>query len=184
MKKKIIYTIFFIILSLILITLNNPNINSISDLKSFLPAKGTFEELVLNNYFDKSTGDEFDDMYMIKYTGKGYTGRNCKDIDLLYETLDQLCKIELRRYYKKIDLPSENEYHIHIDASKTGEGMEIFLLKDYIIVHTFVLDTKKDNEKNTSHPDTDFNSYSYKITDNNLEDGYLEELFNSLDEHN
>jgi hypothetical protein len=61
MRKKIIYTIFFIILSLIMIALTSPNINSINDLKSLLPAKGTFEELVLDDYLNKSTGDEFDE---------------------------------------------------------------------------------------------------------------------------
>ena len=175
MKKRIIYIILFIILSLIVIALTSPNTNSISDLESLLPAKGTFEELVLDDYFNKSTGDKFDDIYMVKYTGQGYIGKKCKDIDLLYETLDRLCKIELRSYYKKIALPSENEYHIHFDTSKTGESMELFLLKDYIIVHTFLLDSKENSQENTYH------SYNYKITGNNLEDGYLEELFNSID---
>jgi hypothetical protein len=181
MKKKIISTIFFILLSLIVITFNSPSINSISDLKTLFPAKGNFDELVLDYYLDKSADNEFDDMYMVKNTESGYIGKDCNDIDLLYETLDRLSKIELRRYYGKIDRPSEFEYHINLSVSTTGEHMEIVLLKDYLIVLTEVLDIKEDKAKKIILPDTVLKSSQYKITDNNLEDGYLEEMFDTME---
>jgi hypothetical protein len=182
MNRKTLYTIFFIILLLIVLVLNCSVIDEITGLKQPAAEVSTFQELVLDDYLEKSTGDEFRYINLFLNYVDDYEGRNCNDKELMRIVIDRLCKIELMEYKYKLDSIPDEYYSLNIRGEKAGEKIEINFFGNHLSVFISVLDITEDKQRKIIHYDTAIEHKLFKITGNNLEDGYLDELFSLLEE--
>jgi hypothetical protein len=183
MHKKTLYTIFFIILLLIILFLKCSVIDDTTGLNKQTTTVSTFQELVLNDYLEKSTGDEFRSMNLFWTSGDDYEGRKCKEDQLTNAVMNRLCEIEIVEYNDKPENIPDEYYYLGFRGKEAGEKIEVKFLGNYLSVMSSVLDITEDKQRKIIHYDNTTEHKLFRITGNNLEDGYLEELFYILDEH-
>jgi|LGOV01.1.fsa_nt_gb hypothetical protein len=181
-NKKTLYTIFFIILLLVILVLKCSVIDDTIGLNEPTVTVSTFRELVLDDYIEKSTGDEFRNMNLFWTSGDDHEGRDCNDKDLMNVVMDRLCEIELVEYDDRTDQIPDEYYYLHINGEKAGEDIDVKFLGEYLYVSSSVLAITEDKQRKIIHYDNTTEHKLFRITGNNLEDGYLEELFDTLKE--
>lgn len=182
MKRKTLYTIFATILLIAVLVLKCSVIDEMTGLNKQASEASTFHELVLNDYLEKSTGDEFRYMNLFWTSVGEYEGRKCNEDKLMNVVLDRLCEIEVVEFNDKVDKIPDEYYYLSFRGKEAGEKIEVKFLGNYLSVMSSVLDITEDRQQKIIHYDTDTEHKLFEITGNNLEDGYLDELFSLLEE--
>jgi hypothetical protein len=144
--------------------------------------QGTFEELAKENYLVQSVSDELYEMQINYMLDSHYKKLYTADLSIINNFLEKLDAIELTEHNGDLNYSANEEFHIQFMSSKTSEKLIVNLYGDYMIISNLILHVNEDKEKKIIHYTTEIETQRYKITGNNLEDGYLEELFDTLDE--
>jgi hypothetical protein len=116
-------------------------------------------------------------------SGDDYEGRDCNNKDLMNFVMDRLSAVEIVEHNDKLDNIPDEYYYLHINGEKAGEHIEIRFLGEYLYVTFSVLDVTEDKQRKIIYYNNTTEHKLFKTTGNNLEDGYLDELFDMFEEH-
>ncbi|SCL88403.1 hypothetical protein [Sporanaerobacter sp. PP17-6a] len=139
--------------------------------------KGTFEELVLNEYLDTAKAKNFDQI--VFWNDNSHKTEN--DTDKIDEILNKFNSLQGTEYK---DGPNAwFLYTIFLKNSTTGESLAVSVMEDnWLWIHEDVLsitENKKDNITEMKYVKAE--KY-FKVTDGNIDYDYFATLMNSIDE--
>ncbi|QIB27667.1 hypothetical protein [Caloranaerobacter azorensis] len=151
--------------------------------------KGTFEELVLNTYLDKSQAKGFDAIEMLDISDRKFIYKVSNNINVINEFLSKLNELELVEYRSGMPRNNNNlktsqkRYAIFLENRETDEKILIHIWTDKCIsvtVNTLSITENKENKITKYEYDT--KTHTYDIINGSIDFDYLDSLYNSLKE--
>jgi hypothetical protein len=171
-KKEKILRITLIMLFLIVISIENINFVDI------LSRPKPMEEIVQEEYFEKSYKNEFDSLFVLNYRDPIHTNISTSDYKIIEELLDELYKLELDKTERT------GSYGIELwFRNEQGERMMVHIMKDgNIAIGTKTYDYIKDEEnKVIRHEYTDSERKYYKITSGDLDIEDIQKIIDKIE---
>jgi hypothetical protein len=171
-KKEKILRITLIMLFLLVISIENINFVDI------LSRPKPMEEIVQEEYFEKSYKNEFDSLFVLNYRDPIHTNISTSDYKIIEELLDELYKLELDKTERT------GSYGIELwFRNEQGERMMVHIMKDgNIAIGTKTYDYIKDEEnKVIKHEYTDSERKYYKITSGDLDIEDIQKIIDKIE---
>ncbi|MBG0765937.1 MAG: hypothetical protein H0S78_13910 [Tissierellales bacterium] len=171
-KKEKILRITLIMLFLLVISIENINFVDI------LSRPKPMEEIVQEEYFEKSYKNEFDSLFVLNYRDPIHTNISTSDYKIIEELLDELYKLELDKTERT------GSYGIELwFRNEQGERMMVHIMKDgNIAIGTKTYDYIKDEEnKVIRHEYTDSERKYYKITSGDLDIEDIQKIIDKIE---
>jgi hypothetical protein len=171
-KKEKILRITLIMLFLLVISIENINFVDI------LSRPKPMEEIVQEEYFEKSYKNEFDSLFVLNYRDPIHTNISTSDYKIIEELLDELYKLELDKTERT------GSYGIELwFRNEQGERMMVHIMKDgNIAIRTKTYDYIKDEEnKVIRHEYTDSERKYYKITSGDLDIEDIQKIIDKIE---
>ncbi|SHH61719.1 hypothetical protein SAMN02745135_01399 [Caloranaerobacter azorensis DSM 13643] len=175
-KKNIILIIIIALITIVIVVNNNQK-------------KGTFQELVLNDYLDKAQAKEFNIIEIADVSDKNIIYKASENINIINEFISKLNELELVEYRQGMSgnnnssKTSKKDYVIFLKNQETDEGIQIHIDSDKNILvraSTLVItENKKDKITEIKHK---AKIYRYNVISGNVDFDYLDNLYNSLKE--
>lgn len=151
---------------------------SLSDIGVF-NERGTFKELVLDEYLNKASGKTFDEISITNHNSRDYERRSSKDITVINDFLSNFNKFQIVETKET----SYFKYTIYLSNNDTMENIVIHILGDNLLfVNINHLAIKEDKEKKIKTYKLVDNRHTYKIVNDSIDFNYLNQLFYSLSE--
>jgi amino acid transporter len=171
-KKEKILRITLIMLFLLVISIENINFVDI------LSRPKPMEEIVQEEYFEKSYKNEFDSLFVLNYRDPIHTNISTSDYKIIEELLDELYKLELDKTERT------GSYGIELwFRNEQGERMMVHIMKDgNIAIGTKTYDYIKDEEnKVIKHEYSDSERKYYKITSGDLDIEDIQKIIDKIE---
>lgn len=171
-KKEKILRITLIMLFLLAISIENINFTDI------LSRPKPMEEIVQEEYFEKSYKNEFDSLFVLNYRDPIHTNISTSDYKIIEELLDELYKLELDKTERT------GSYGIELwFRNEQGERMMVHIMKDgNIAIRTKTYDYIKDEEnKVIKHEYSDSERKYYKITSGDLDIEDIQKIIDKIE---
>jgi hypothetical protein len=137
------------------------------------------EEIVQEEYFEKSYKNEFDSLFVLNYRDPIHTNISTSDYKIIEELLDELYKLELDKTERT------GSYGIELwFRNEQGERMMVHIMKDgNIAIRTKTYDYIKDEEnKVIKHEYTDSERKYYKITSGDLDIEDIQRIIDKIED--
>jgi hypothetical protein len=136
------------------------------------------EEIVQEEYFEKSYKNEFDSLFVLNYRDPIHTSISTSDYKIIEELLDELYKLELDKTERT------GSYGIELwFRNEQGERMMVHIMKDgNIAIRTKTYDYIKDEEnKVIKHEYSDSERKYYKITSGDLDIEDIQKIIDKIE---
>lgn len=201
---KIIITAFF----LLILVMKIFNISNVHEFEKISFSKGTFEDIVLDEYFEESKSDEFDRVMVYSPFDMDDDRKfKSQEPELIKDVINRLEGMELQAYNKyenKYDVMF-NGYAIDFFNSDTYENITIYFndgsfenendgskssenytskYAEYLAVEYDILIIRENKKKKIIHYDRERKLRLFKVTGNKINMDYQEMLLSTLVEDN
>ncbi|SHI35479.1 hypothetical protein SAMN02745751_00110 [Dethiosulfatibacter aminovorans DSM 17477] len=206
---KVLAVIVFITLLILMKIMNIFDVSNVHEFDKISFEKGSFEEIVLNEYYSEAKGNEFGIVFVHPFFNRD-DDRDFKSQapELIEDILVKLNKMQLESYDrevinnitcifnedyqsydvrdKKDDIVYYNSYVIRFSIPGTSEDLSIYINKndsEYILVKSDILNTWEEKNEKIIHHEIESLEKIYKVNENQLDMEFIDMLLDLSDDN-
>lgn len=144
--------------------------------------KGTFQDLIMNNYFDKSVAKDYDTVIIRRISSENRFNEILNDNNKINELMSKLNEYEVQEYSKRKHESTKHFLDIFLESSSTGEYLAITIREDnWLWIHMkTIISTGDENNRiiETRHIET---QKYFKVINKDIDYNYFNSLIDSLE---